>query len=177
MGAVADIGFGQLAVQPALLFSQKGERLVYSEDGYRAKSLKLDLRSRYNWLALPLTLVYAPRRVPGLLLLAGPYVALAVGGYQRGTTFDYLGTTLSSLDGPVSYGNDSYHRRFDAGLNLGLGYGRGPVQVQLTYGLGLLNTRQAQPQLRSICGGIHDFRADVARNRVAQLTGTYFFSL
>jgi len=48
------------------------------------------------------------------------------------------------------------------------------VQVQLGYGLGLRNLHQ--PADNGRVAFVHDFGADAAYNRVAQLTGTYFFN-
>ena len=58
-------------------------------------------------------------------------------------------------------------RRFDAGLTAGVGYRVGPLQMQLGYGLGLINQ---QPEKAPA------FRDDLPAyyQRVAQLTATYF---
>ena len=58
-------------------------------------------------------------------------------------------------------------RRLDAGLNAGVGYRAGPVQVQLGYGLGLLN------QQPSKAPAFHD-DLPAYYQRVVQLTATYF---
>ncbi|MDB5267002.1 MAG: hypothetical protein JWP58_42 [Hymenobacter sp.] len=60
-------------------------------------------------------------------------------------------------------------RRFDAGLNAGIGYRFRALQVQLGYGLGLLNQ---QPGKAPAFGT----EPTAYRQRVAQLTATYFFS-
>lgn len=131
--------------------------------------------SRYNWLELPLNLVYTLHGDHGLQLFAGPYVALAVGGHQRGTSSSRSWTGdgyNSSLDRKFSYADVSNGQRVDAGVNFGVGYRQGPLQAQLAYGLGLRDlhglTQKVSPE-----SGI----ASTAYNRVAQLTGTYFFAL
>lgn len=58
-------------------------------------------------------------------------------------------------------------RRFDAGLNAGIGYRRGPLQVQLAYGLGLINQQPGKGR-----GLTDDLPAYY--QRVTQLTATYF---
>ncbi|RZK25072.1 MAG: PorT family protein [Hymenobacter sp.] len=187
-GAVAEVNFGKLALQPALVFSQKGEKsqtALSSRDSGFPFNTQQTSTNRYNWLELPVNLVYTLHGDHGLQLFAGPYVALAVGGRQRGTTYPYYGPAIDTrpldFDNQVSYGSDTPNRRLDAGVNFGIGYRQGPVQVQLGYGLGLRNLHQASPA--SANPGItpfpftHDFTADAAYNRVAQLTGTYFFSL
>jgi len=182
-GIVAEVGFGKLALQPALLFSQKGEKLhaaASARDSGFPFNAEQTSTNRYNWLELPVNLVYTLHGDHGLQLFAGPYVALAVGGRQRGTTYPYYGPAVDSrpfdFDRQVSYGSSTPNRRFDAGVNFGVGYRQGPLQVQLGYGLGLRNLHQ--PSAEANASPIqHNFDADAAHNRVAQLTGTYFFSL
>lgn len=67
------------------------------------------------------------------------------------------------------------------GLTFGVGYQPGPVQVQLSYAVGIQNLHQVnnaaiKPSLPYYALS-HQYQADAARNRVAQVTGTYFFSL
>jgi hypothetical protein len=165
-GLVAEWAWGKFALQPGLQFSQKGEKLNTSAttDGIVRTSSQTTSINRYNWLELPLNFVYTLHSDHGLQLFAGPYYGPAVDGIP----FDF--------DNPVSYGTDTNNHRFDAGANFGIGYRQGPVQVQLGYGLGLLNLHQ--PSTNVMLGAIyHEFNADAAYNRVAQLTGTYFFSL
>ena len=59
-------------------------------------------------------------------------------------------------------------RRFDAGVTAGIGYRTGPVQVQLGYSLGLLNTQPSYPA---------NFGLDSEKsyNRAVQLSATFFF--
>lgn len=61
-------------------------------------------------------------------------------------------------------------RRFDAGINVGVGYRYGPLQVQLGYGLGLINQQPAKASYQ---------RDDLPAyyQRVAQLTATYFLKV
>ena len=87
-GAVLEIGFGKFALQPALLFSQKGEQFntAHSFDGTAGQSgANTQSTNRYNWLELPVNVVYTVR---GLQLFAGPYGEVWGGdcGAQRSTT-------------------------------------------------------------------------------------------
>jgi hypothetical protein len=178
-GVVAEANFGKLALQPALIFSQKGEqfRTTIIEGDFVQITDERTSTNRYNWLELPLNVVYTLHGDHGLQVFAGPYVAYAVGGHQEGAATTN-GQYLQEFEGKVSYGPGTNNQRVDIGFNVGLGYRQGPVQVQLGYGLGLRNLHQSGP--RSIDPNIwsaHEFNADAAYNRVAQLTGTYFFSL
>lgn len=180
-GVVLEANFGKLALQSGLVFSQKGERLhtaTSSRDTGFAFYTDQTSTNRYNWLELPLNLVYTRHGDYGWQVFAGPYVALAVGGRQVGTALRANAVAKFAplaIDTQVSYGPGTDNRRLDAGLNFGVGYRQGPLQVQLGYGLGLRNLRQGNGTVFYDYG--HNFDADAAYNRVAQLTGTYFFSL
>ncbi|MFD1469614.1 outer membrane beta-barrel protein [Hymenobacter caeli] len=178
-GAVLEMSFGKLALQPALVFSQKGEKLhtYYSSGDYALYYTETTSTNRYNWLELPLNVVYTLHGDHGLQAFAGPYVALAVGGNQQGTVYRTISvrTAPQDFDTQVSYGPNTNNRRLDAGVNFGVGYRQGPLQVQLGYALGLRNLHQDGGTFYYDYG--HNFNADAAYNRVAQLTGTYFFSL
>lgn len=180
-GVVGELAWGKLALQPALVFSQKGEQfrtLLTSRDSgfpYRAERTSTN---RYNWLELPLNLVYTLPGSLGLQVLAGPYVALAVGGRQQVEDSSSGVVGPYAYTAPLEYGPNTTNCRFDAGLNAGLGYRQGPVQLQLAYGLGLRNLHMPNPMAYATGGySLHNFQADAAYNRVLQLTGTYFFAL
>ena len=183
MGAVLEVAFRRLSLQPALVFSQKGEQFdAYTAIGGFAgvSSTEISAVNRFNWLELPVNVVYT---LHGFQVFAGPYVALAVGGRQHGTTWQtspYAKYGPSDFDEKIDFSSASPYRHFDTGLNFGLGYRRGPLQVQLGYGLGLRNLHR-QPAINYLIidygQAKHDFNADRAYNRVAQLTATYFFNL
>lgn len=188
-GLVLEARRGNVALQPALLFSQKGEKFnTSSAFGDFGTTIERTSINRYNWLELPLNAVYTLHGDHGLQVFAGPYVALAVGGHQSGTvtTYQAYGVPQAAprpvaFDNQTSYGPNTNNRRLDTGVNFGIGYRQGPVQVQLGYGLGLRNLHQSSAST-DIDPGFslyhpRDFNADAAYNRVAQLTGTYFFAL
>ena len=183
-GAALEIAFRHFALQPALLFSQKGDlftTITSGSGGFGVTNTQESrVTSRSNWLELPVNVVYSWR---GFQAFAGPYLAMAVGGQQRGQV---SGTSPSvrygsyeyTYSGQLNYGSDTQNRRFDAGLNVGVGYRRGPLQAQLGYGIGLLNLHQPiSGYVISENPYYHDFNADAAYSRVVQLTGTYFFEL
>jgi hypothetical protein len=184
-GLVAEAAFGKFAIQPVLLFSQKGEEFqtnFYFNGLAGGVSAATTSTNRYNWLELPVNFVYTLHGDHGLQLLAGPYAALAVGGRQTGTTYRSAPNAFYmpyNFDNQITYSPDTNNRRFDAGVNFGLGYRQGPVQVQASFGLGFVNLHREiasnDPSFSSFAG--YDFNKDAAYNRVAQLTGTYFFAL
>jgi len=219
-GAVLDVRFGKLAVQPAVLFSQKGvdQRLdvtstnTFSPGGgfftTTTTSDQYHTVSRPNYLEIPINLVYTSGTDHGFQLFGGPYVAFGMGGraeytnegstksssggfgggssnsyYNFSTTLfqykdDFPGPSaslVSSSPGPysafptpfVASSGFAVARRFDAGLNAGVGYRRGPLQVQLGYGLGLINQQPGK-------ANFHRDDLPAYYQRVAQLTATYF---
>jgi hypothetical protein len=180
-GIVLEARRGNLAFQPALIFSQKGEKLQTAAtiSGVAGTTYsRTTSTNRYNWLELPLNVVYTPFDNHGFQVFAGPYAAVAVGGRQRGTTTDYSlrgwesYPNTTNFNTPAKYGTGTPNQRFDAGFNVGVGYRQGQLQVQLGYGIGLVNLRSTREQPSSF----HNFDADVAHNRVAQLTATYFMA-
>lgn len=220
-GAVLDVRFGKLALQPAVLFSQKGAEQTldatttstYSYGGspFSRNTLteKLHSTSRANYLEIPVNLVYTTGGDHGFQVFAGPYMAFGMGGrteienqstvttsgnngsynssnsyYSYGNTFflyrdTYPGgpvtpsnsASSSSATGPATYDANSgtvVARRFDAGINAGIGYRFRALQVQLGYGLGLVNQQTGRaPAFNTDPTAYHQ--------RVAQLTATYFF--
>ncbi|GAB3865941.1 hypothetical protein GCM10028824_05640 [Hymenobacter segetis] len=219
-GAVLDVRFGNLALQPAVLFSQKGVEqtldatttTTYSFGGapFSKSTLteKLHSTSRANYLEIPVNLVYTTGGDHGFQVFAGPYVAFGMGGRteieNQGNSTSNNGGSSSSTNNYYNYGNtffiyrDTYPgapvtgtgtgsnantypapydansgpvvaRRFDAGLNAGIGYRFRAVQVQLGYGLGLVNQQTGKAPAFST-------EPTAYRQRVAQLTATYFFS-
>ena len=177
-GAVLEVVFHRFALQPALIFSQKGEQFEATTfiSGVTGMSgTVISTANRYNWLELPVNVVYT---LHGFQVFAGPYVALGVGGRQHGTTSGfspYARFAPQNFDEKAAYGPDTNNCRLDAGVNVGIGYQQGPLQVQLGYGLGLRNLHQGSSYQLYDYG--HNFNQDAAYNRVAQLTGTYFFKL
>ena len=184
-GLVLDARFHNFAFQPALLFSQKGEKLATNASlgGINGTTtLQTTSTNRYNWLEIPLNIVYTRHGDHGFQVFAGPYAALGVGGHQTGTSYLSAPNIFSvpyTFKNRVTYGSDTNNRRFDAGVNFGVGYRQGPVQVQAGFGLGFVNLHRELPTIDPGFSPLtaHNFYNDAAYNRVAQLTGTYFFSL
>lgn len=192
MGLAANIGSGHWAVQPALLFTQKGVRQKITAS-YSYGNIDVQendqVDSRVHYLELSINVVYSlGANGEGFQVFAGPYVALGVGGrasYSLDISTNDPTFSSDSYHGsqPYAFGNtfvepdpnsnnpvdvDARLRRFDAGINAGVGYRRGPVQVQLGYGLGLLNVQPDYPA---------SYQIDNTKGylRTGQLTATYFF--
>lgn len=184
-GVAFEARFGKLALQPALVFSQKGNKFhtaSYVGGFLGSASQEATGTTRTNWLELPLNAVYTLHGGHGLQVFAGPYLALAVGGRYQGTTYrsnPYAKFAPQEFGGQIAYGAGTANHRLDVGMNFGVGYRQGPLQVQLSYVLGLRNLYQTtEPMLGGSNGFAYDrLYNETAYNRGAQLTGTYFFSL
>jgi hypothetical protein len=146
-GLVGNIGFKHLAVQPSILFSQKGVRTygAYNIPGQGISTNTYTLR--LNYVTVPVKVAYTPRpNGQGFQVFAGPYLGILVGGnFQQHST--YGDPTLPQLDydGPVKAGQQQptsrtfYSKRIDAGLQAGIGYRLGGFLVHADYSLGLRN--------------------------------------
>ncbi|WP_198172991.1 porin family protein [Hymenobacter ginkgonis] len=140
-GLTSTVQFGHFALQPSLLYSQKG----YRTSGYYL-SFDMLIPSeediRLNYLTLPLNLAYTlGRDGQGLQVFGGPYASLLVGGNyaQRLSGFD--GEATGKVK-PATLATDTdsrYSRRFDGGLQAGVGYCLKGFQLQAGYSLGLRN--------------------------------------
>ena len=191
VGMVLNMQWGNWAFQPALLFAQKGvKQTVAVELNSSSFSIRenINVTSRINYLELPLNAVYTLGGDTGFQLFAGPYLALGMGGkatYTHDVTATSNGvsesysengaagyTFASQFTDPNSPNSSSSNifataRRFDAGIAGGVGYRRGPVQVQLGYSIGLLNAQPDYP-------ASYQMANETGYHRSLQLTATYF---
>ncbi|RZK61455.1 MAG: PorT family protein, partial [Hymenobacter sp.] len=151
-GVLASIGWKHVAVQPAVLYSQRG--FVLRQAGTFSGSGDPYLHHtsvRLDYLMLPLNVAYTQHaNGQGAQVFAGVYLGVLVGGRFRGTTTTYYGPNQaayeSSEQGNVRVGDPAdvraynvYGRRFDSGVQLGLGYRCHGLLAQASYSLGLRN--------------------------------------
>ena len=168
VGGTANISFGNFAFQPSVIFTQKGAKLTGSgrfvDSGF-ATNYQTAATVKPAYLELPLNMVYTAGGDHGFQVFAGPYVAFGVGGngsYNITLNATNNGNGLSAPPLTATF------RRFDAGLNAGVGYRVGPVQAQLGYGLGLVNFIPNDSDGQDTGSkGYH---------RALQLNATYFFA-
>lgn len=114
----------KVAIQPNLLYSQKGYSSTIS--GISA-GLKL------NYLELPINVLY--RANEKLFLGGGPSFAYALSGKEKITM------NGTSIEADAEFGNNDGYNRFDAGLNLIVGYEVAPSYViSANYTFGLTST-------------------------------------
>ena len=129
VGAVADIGFGNLSLQPGVLYSTKGGSLNFS-----GGADKLTL----NYVEVPVNLLYnIPVGVGKLFIGGGPYVAFGLSGKSTlsgtatstGSGSESQSITFGSASGDVKNPDFGVNIlggfRFKSGFSLSAGYGIG----------------------------------------------------
>ncbi len=176
VGVAANFGFGDnLALQPALLYSQKGYRvdLEYTDNG---RTFTYEDKQRLSYLEIPVNFVYTSGGDEGLQVFAGPYVGFGLNGKSEEKSQTLINNTTVTTEREADtefvdkVGNDNkkdYFRRLDVGATFGVGYKTGPIQVQLGYGLGVSNLTPNDKDNKE--------PEDTTYNRNLQLTLTYFF--
>lgn len=126
------IGAG-FAVQPELMYTQKGGVLSFDEMIDEETSAEADLNFNVDYLEVPVALTYTiptqSRYLP--MLYAGPYVSLAT---RRNITID-------AEDASISFGGDEFFKQVDYGAVFGADLGfrmkQRTATVGLRYDLGL----------------------------------------
>jgi hypothetical protein len=154
-GLMASVRWGHFAVQPALLYAQRRYKLA--DDHVEDHGIILHYLSAsdyyFNYLTLPLNLAYSCQQDgQGFQGFAGGYVSRLLGGQVAGNGAVQV-TNVAGIP-PTSYtvdqdiqANDEYDRlndhfhskRYDAGVQAGVGYQRDRFLVQVAYSLGLVN--------------------------------------
>jgi hypothetical protein len=193
-GVQAAAAFGQWAVQPALVYSQKGFNIndtnTTSSGGQTLTQVDKSTY-RLNYLSLPINLVYSLQAGGlGLQVFAGPYASLLLGGEQQYSVSHSYRTGSSAGGGydsyttpikPGDYYNSItldytyYSRRLDAGLQAGLGYRLGPAQLQVGYSMGLRNLGASYRFYRGATTQVEP--GPTYRNRAFQASLSYLFGI
>ena len=143
LGIVGGVGFEfmlgkKIALQPELLFHQKGYKTSLSQSNTNYES-----SVTLNYLELP---VLVKVKFGSFYVNAGPYVAMGLGGKYKSKA---SGLFNGSVDGKVKFGkapdndtsNDVYiDNTIDAGVQIGGGYLiANKIMIDLRYGFGLTN--------------------------------------
>ncbi len=134
--------FGNLAIQPAVMYAQKGTSYKSTNSGVTIEST-----TRYEYIEVPVNLVYTTGGDKGFQVFAGPYIGFGIGGKAKleisGTgIIDGKSESDIKFDGKESADvNDTkiHAKNPDFGINAGIGYLVSGIQIQLGYGLGLSN--------------------------------------
>lgn len=195
-GIQGSLDFQNFAVQPALLYSQKGFRI---DDNYLGVALSSGvvpastIAATYHlrYLTLPINVAYSLRGSgEGFHVFAGPYIALLLGGDY---TSEYTSANphtgvpnASSWSGPVEasgkerffypnsqYDSDFYSRRIDAGGQAGVGYRYRGLLLRASYSQGLRNVGVAY--VFDSGSSTNTFQHYVSYNRAFHISLGYLF--
>lgn len=196
-GVLLDARSGNFAVQPSLLFSQKGFKLDETRtqnDGNEVYDINAKATITLNYLQLPINFVYTSGGTEGFQFFAGPYLGVLLGGStdvslvvkEKATGADAYrdsstGTiksgdkqpnentsAIGSSQNPNSTGkNVLYVRGFDAGLQGGVGYRYKMLQAQASYQIGFSNLVPADAKGQDV--------GYTAKNRGFTLSVGYLF--
>lgn len=147
-GLMGNLQLGRWALQPSVLFSQKGYHKTSPAFGLAIYGpVTYDEIVRLNYLTVPLNVAYSlGHDGQGLQVFGGPYAGLLLGGqytFQRHTSgYPALDTELTRKVKPGDTFSDTenqYSQRVDYGLQAGAGYRLGGLLLQASYTLGLRN--------------------------------------
>jgi hypothetical protein len=177
-GLTSNVQFGHFALQPSVLYSQKGYKASGRLPSYDTP-ITYKEQVRLNYLTVPLNLVFTlGREGQGLQVFGGAYVSLLVGGNytQQSYIGSYLGDPPYDIETsgkmrPADVVTDSknrYARRFDTGLQAGIGYRLGGFQLQAGYSLGL---RDLASRYRDVAG--NTYKVPSYYNRAWQVSLNY----
>lgn len=154
-GVAGSLGAGHFAVQPAVLYSQKGFTIHDTSAG----SLwieKHDDTYRMHYLTIPVSLAFTQNTDgQGLQVAVGGYMGFLLGGKFQGATshtsnnyYNFGGTPIGGTTLTIHYAGDIapesspttfYSNGTDAGLQGSIGYRCAGMFFQLGYSLGLRN--------------------------------------
>jgi hypothetical protein len=158
LGIEAQASRGHLALQPALLYTQKGYGIARTTGASPSDQLLSQDKYRFNYLSLPINVVYTTGAAgQGFQVFGGPYVSALLGGHYQWHselvgpnvhfTFDHEGKVVAGSEHISSSASepDYASRRFDAGAQAGVGYRYRGMLVQVGYSLGLRNVGVSYP--------------------------------
>lgn len=120
-------------VQPGLLFSTKGAK----DKTYRK------VNTRLSYLEIPINFLFKPELANGKLLLgAGPYLGIAVGGSYTDANGHKAKFKFANKVTAAEASTNKYVRRMDLGFNFLAGYEMSnKISFQLNAQLGVANLR------------------------------------
>lgn len=183
-----------LALQSGLFYTQKGfnkdlKKLedMANEDSSEKIEVTGDWSNRYNYLELPIHLVY---NIKDFNVYVGPYLAYGLGGKAKldltftdesGDKETYKGEAdINAVGGDVLQ-NDFFnedvfevvvYKKFDAGVDLGVGYKYDKFLFQAQYSMGFINI------IPQISDSTNEFDVDKdynLKNKGFSLSLSYFF--
>jgi hypothetical protein len=128
-GVVSDFSITEkFSIIPELLFSQRGYKnknihLVDIQGNFTGETVT----ETFNYLQLPINAAYKFNvgNDSKIIVFAGPYLGYALSANVNGAS--------------IAIGSNGYLKRFDFGMNAGVGYQYEKIFVKLQYNPGLIN--------------------------------------
>lgn len=172
-GLVVAIAQRHVAWRPALVFAMQGFILdnEYSTAGQVGETGYYHQEYWFNYLKLPLNVSYSLREDgAGLQVFGGAYASLLLGG---SVTYDNRFVSASNtfyyrLETPVRAGSAFpdfkafYTKRFDTGLQAGIGYRWHGLLAQACYQVGLLNVAATYPSPNPVSPNFYNRTFDLS---------------
>jgi hypothetical protein len=187
-GVLGALQFGHVAVQPAVLFAQRGftSKPVFYDSGFGGLT---QTSVRLHYLTIPLQVAYTQHADgQGFQVSAGPYVSFLIGG-KSVADYQYPGAGFIQQEGPVAAADvytqnigfaslrepdyTFYSRRLDVGAQVGLGYRLGGALLQVSYSRGLRNVATTERYTIGNTSPTYDTDNPAYRNRAFQLSLSY----
>jgi len=179
VGVMADYSLSDaLSIQPGLMYSRKGFSYDLKKELEGESSLEGFDRTYFDYLEVPVNVAY---KFGSMQVYAGPYISAGLNGINK---YDYsykmAGTEEKEKDdykikpffnkvGDKDATDDKGEfAGLDYGVNVGLGFNRGPFLISAAFTNGLGNLT---PDYKSEGGLRDDFKV---RNRGGNLSLTYF---
>lgn len=175
-GLVGNVGLAHFAVQPAVLYSQRGYT-IHDSNLQTLTNEQRDDTYRLRYLTIPVSIAFTQQaNGQGVQVAVGGYLGLLLGGSFQGQTTYFSGYYNYGSTPPanrtVTYAGDisaqslaamSYSRGTDAGLQGSIGYRYAGALLQIGYSLGLRDL------------GYKSFYSSTCYNRAFQASLTYLF--
>jgi hypothetical protein len=173
-GLTGEVGIGHLTVRPAVLYAQKGYKLMQTYSFGSGSPTIISNNKRFDYLTIPVNIAYTQHSDgQGVQVFAGGYIGFVLGG--RYTDVADYGSGKQTFTGKVVSNSSSDPRAFpirskDFGIQGGIGYRYQRLLAQVEYSMGLRNAAPGT-SLRSIDPNDQP----TYHNRVFQLSLAYLF--
>jgi hypothetical protein len=189
-GILGAFQFGHVAVQPAVLFAQRGftSKPIFYDTGFGGLT---QTSVRLHYLTIPLQVAYTQHTDgQGFQVSAGPYVSFLVGG-KSVADYQYTGSGLLQQESTVAAADvhtrnisssssqepdyTFYSRRLDVGAQVGLGYRLGGALLQVSYSRGLRNVATTERYTVGSTSPTYNMNNPAYCNRAFQASLSYLF--
>ena len=149
-GATSEFPISEsFSFEPGLLFSSKGYKIdtYYEAPTYSGKYLPIVESATLNYIDIPLSLKFSTSTKKIQFFGAiGPYFALGLSGKVSREEYNINGQGGIDYEGTIDYkdemGKDGIWKRFDYGMQAGIGMTIQKIAFRINYSYGLANIAQ-----------------------------------